>query len=129
MALDVLNYLHSVLLEFLSLTFLGASPLREILGRSSDGKTQLVSGNTRDVIEMGFWILRFLEDFEKQYNKSAIPKSKSNEENITRTSNGVGKIWGDNARSYLKMMRYVTKFLSTSDNFQKKNKPKTKKYR
>ena len=100
--------------------------MAEILGRSlGQGKSQLVSGNTRDVIEMGFWILRFLEDFEKQYAKSNLQRSNDvSSAGNQRTSNGVGKIWSSNARSYLKMMRYVTKFLSTSDNFQKKNKPR-----
>ena len=82
-----------------------------------------MSGNTRDVIEMGFWILRFLEDFEKQYAQSSLQRS-SDSNQPRQLSNGVGKIWSSNARSYLKMMRYVTKFLSTSDNFQKKNRPK-----
>ena len=101
--------------------------MRAILGRSIDGgKSQLVSGDTRDVIEMGFWVLRFLESFENQYKQSSIPRSEQTPD-TTRTSNGVGKIWSDNARSYLKMMRFVTKFLSTADNFNKKHKPKPKK--
>ena len=110
----------------MQLSIVGSSPLAEILGRSlGQGKSQLVSGNTRDVIEMGFWILRFLEDFEKQYAKSNLQRSNDVTSAANqRTSNGVGKIWSSNARSYLKMMRYVTKFLSTSDNFQRKNKPR-----
>ena len=93
--------------------------MRSILGRSFEeaSKGQLVSGDTRNMVEMGFWVLRFLENFEKEYAKSAPAPSE-------RTSNGEGQVWGSNARNYLKLMRFVTKFLSTADNFNKKNKPK-----
>ena len=111
---------------------LGYSPLREILSRSleSAGKSQLVSGTTRDLVEMGFWTLRFIEGFEKQYEKSPLnTQRRLDVENVRKTpgqraSNGVGKLFSDNARTYIKLMRYVSKFLGTSDKFQKKIRPK-----
>ena len=108
--------------------------MRAILSRSleSAGKSQLVSGTTRDLVEMGFWTLRFIEGFEKQYEKSPLNTQRKQETtgnvikkaNAVRTSNGVGKLFSNNARTYIKLMRYVSKFLGTSDKFQKKIRPK-----
>merc|ERR1739842_176193 len=114
---------------------LGYSPLRAILSRSleSAGKSQLVSGTTRDLVEMGFWTLRFIEGFEKQYEKSPLNTQRNNNQvtgnvikkaSAERTSNGVGKLFSSNARTYIKLMRYVSKFLGTADKFQKKIRPK-----
>ena len=93
-----------------------------MLGRSVDGgKSKLVSGSTRDLIEMGFWVLKFIGDFEKQYDKNSAPRSADTPApKEERTSNAMGKLFSDNARTYLKFMRYVSKFLSTHENFQKK---------
>ena len=113
--------------------YLGSSPLRAILSRSleSAGKSQLVSGTTRDLVEMGFWTLRFIEGFEKQYEKSPLNTQRKQETanvidkaTAERTSSGVGKLFSSNARTYIKLMRYVSKFLGTSDKFQKKIRPK-----
>ena len=108
--------------------------MRAILSRSleSAGKSQLVSGTTRDLVEMGFWTLRFIEGFEKQYEKSPLNTQRNNQvtgnvikkASAERTSNGVGKLFSSNARTYIKLMRYVSKFLGTSDKFQKKIRPK-----
>ena len=107
--------------------------MRAILSRSleSAGKSQLVSGTTRDLVEMGFWTLRFIEGFEKQYEKSPLNTQRKQvtgnvikKANAERTSNGVGKLFSNNARTYIKLMRYVSKFLGTSDKFQKNIRPK-----
>ena len=106
------------------LSILGSSPLRDLIGRSllDVGKTKLVSGNTRSMIEMGYWFIKFIEDFEKQYKKSGLDRSDEIEAD-TRFY-GDGQIWGANARTYLKMMRYVSKFLSTQEKFQKSISPR-----
>ena len=108
--------------------------MRAILSRSleSAGKSQLVSGTTRDLVELGFWTLRFIEGFEKQYEKSPLNTQQRKQETANvidkesaeRTSSGVGKLFSSNARTYIKLMRYVSKFLGTSDKFQKKIRPK-----
>ena len=92
-----------------------------------DGKPQLVGTNVRDMIEMGFWTIKFLEDFEKQYDNSGrmgdvdgVDRSDGGEEMFGRVE-GEGKIWGPNVRAFLKLMRYVSKFLSTYDKFYKNN--------
>merc|ERR1712086_682497 len=90
-----------------------------------DGRKQLVTSNVRDMIEMSFWTIKFLEDFEKQYAKNyravdGVDRSDEKEEIFGRVY-GDGKIWSPNARSFLKLMRYVTKFLGTFDNYRKKN--------
>ena len=92
-----------------------------------DGKKQLIGGNVRDMIEMGFWTIKFLEDFEKQFDKNkngregdGMERSGEEEEMFARVG-GEGKIWSPNARSFLKLMRYVTKFLATYDKFFKNN--------
>ena len=86
------------------------------------GKTKLVSENTRSIIEMTYWMIKFMEDFEKQYKISGIGR---NEENKGKTIlNGEGKIWSSNSRTWLKLMRYVTKLLSNQDRFLKLNRPK-----
>ena len=74
------------------------------------------------MIEMGYWFIKFIEDFEKQYKKSGLDRADGTEAD-TRF-NGEGKIWGANARTYLKMMRYVSKFLSTQEKFQKSISPR-----
>ena len=106
--------------------FSGSSPLRELIGRSllEAGKEQLVSGNARSMIEMSYWMIKFMEDFEKQYKTLGLARSDSSEPETDSRFNGEGKIWSPNARTYLKMMRYVTKFLSTQEKFQKGIKPR-----
>ena len=106
--------------------FSGSSPLRELIGRSllEAGKEQLVSGNARSMIEMSYWMIKFMEDFEKQYKTLGLARSDSSEPESDSRFNGEGKIWSPNARTYLKMMRYVTKFLSTQEKFQKGIKPR-----
>ena len=91
---------------------------------SADGKT-LVGGNVRDMIEMGFWTIRFLEGFENRYEKSGrvddgVDRTDKEDDPSGRVE-GDGKIWSSNARAFLKLMRYVTKFLSTFDKFHKNN--------
>ena len=90
-----------------------------------DGKTQLISNNVRDMIEMSFWVLKFLGDFEKQYEKNyrsgeIIDRSGEEEDELGRVYSK-GKIFGDNARSFIKLMRYVAKFVGTFDKYKKKN--------
>ena len=90
-----------------------------------DGKQQLVTNNVRDMIEMSFWTIKFLEDFEKQYAKNGrvgdgVDRSDEEGGMFGRVGGG-GQIWSPNARSFLKLMRYVTKFLSTFDSYKKKN--------
>ena len=92
-----------------------------------DGKKQLIGNNVRDMIEMGFWTVRFLEGFENEYVKSktgrvgdVVDRSDAGEEMSGRVGDE-GKIWSQNARAFLKMMRYVAKFIGTFDKFYKKN--------
>merc|ERR1711982_256119 len=117
------------------LMFSGKSPLSGVfeaprfldLGQPlpEDGKKQLISNNVRDMIEMSFWVLKFVGDFEKQYAKNyragdIIDRSDDEEDDIGRIY-GEGKLWGANARSFIKLMRYVAKFLGTFDKYRKKN--------
>ena len=81
-----------------------------------------MSGNARSMIEMSYWLIKFIEDFEKQYKASGL--GRVGEAEPDERFNGEGQIWSPNARTYLKMMRYVSKFLSTQEKFQKNIKPR-----
>ena len=99
-----------------------------MLGQSlpDEGKT-LVRGDVRDMIEMGFWALRFLEGFEQRYEKDGragdvegVDRADVGDDATERVG-GSGKIWSSNARAVLKLMRYITKFLGTYEKFYKNN--------
>ena len=80
--------------------------------KSDEGKI-LAEGNIRDMIEMGFWTIRFLEGFEQRYEKNGRSEDRAGQKD--------GKIWSSNARVVVKLMRYVAKFLSTFEKFKKNN--------
>ena len=91
-----------------------------------EGK-KLVGGNVRDMIEMGFWALRFLEGFEERYEKDGragdvegVDRAGVDDDAATERDGG-GQIWSSNARAFLKLMRYITKFLGTYEKFYKNN--------
>ena len=74
---------------------------------------------------MGFWTIRFLEGFENEYDTAGragdgVDRADT-EDDASGRVDGEGKIWSSNARAFLKLMRYVTKFLSTYDKFYKNN--------
>jgi len=90
------------------------------LPQGNDGRSRLVSHNARDVIEMSFWLLSFLEKFEKEFESS--------QQRIAQESGEAGQVegkrirpglFGHNARRLIKLMRYVSKFLSTFDSYRK----------
>ena len=81
------------------------------------GREQLVGGGVRDMVELSYWVIKFIEDFEKQYGKSAA--AGAIKEGKIRDTNG--KLFGSQGRSILKMMRYVTKYMGTFDKYYKKN--------
>ena len=85
-----------------------------------DGKA-LVNGELRDMVEMGFWAIRFLEGFEQQLDKYGRAEDPSNNQNVAngRVENGE-KLWNSNARAFFKLIRYVTKYLSVFDGFYKR---------
>ena len=87
----------------------------------------MVRGDVRDMIEMGFWALRFLEGFEQRYEKDGragdvegVDRADVGDDATERVG-GSGKIWSSNARAVLKLMRYITKFLGTYEKFYKNN--------
>ena len=92
-----------------------------------EGK-KLVGGNVRDMIEMGFWALRFLEGFEERYEKDGragdvegVDRAGVDDDDAATERVGGGQIWSSNARAFLKLMRYITKFLGTYEKFYKNN--------
>merc|ERR1712050_234597 len=103
------------------LIFSAELPLAGVLGQPlpEEGKT-LVGGNVRDMIEMGFWALRFLEGFEQRYEKDGRAGVDDDDDDATERVGG-GQIWSSNARAFLKLMRYITKFLGTYEKFYKNN--------
>jgi len=103
-------------------------PLSGFFGKAlpDDGKG-LVGGNVRDMIEMGFWTIRFLEGFEERYEKAGragtvedVDRADTDDDAAGRIG-GDGKLWSSNARAFLKLMRYITKFLGTYEKFYKNN--------
>merc|ERR1712233_36084 len=65
--------------------------------------------------------LEILKQYAKNYRAGdIIDRSDDEEEDLGRIY-GEGKLWGANARSFIKLMRYVAKFLGTFDKYRKKN--------
>merc|ERR1712029_477574 len=62
------------------LMFSGKSPISGVLDSPrfldlgqplpEDGKTQLISNNVRDMIEMSFWVLKFLGDLRNNMKRT-----------------------------------------------------------
>jgi len=100
------------------------STARFLGGLDGDGKSQFISHNARDTIEMAFWTVNFIEHFEKEWRRSGLAaegRSDEDEELEGRFSNKKG-LFGHNTRVFIKMMRYVIKWIGTFDAMTKHSK-------
>ena len=98
------------------------------MAQRKDGKEALVGQNAHDIVEMSYWIIKFIEDFEKEFAASGLASNRKDDivnrkDNIVpQTRSGAPNLLlSKNSKLFLKMSRYFLKFVSTFNKFYKRS--------
>ena len=80
----------------------------------------LVNVDIREVVEMSYWLIKFVGQFEKQYNKHVNGKSEANFKNDTDNKSTGEGLFSKNAATMISYSRFLLKFLGSFEKLFKK---------